>query len=136
MSYHGTNATTNFNSLSANNYYRSMQTITNVPFSAQEVLNPTDAPMKLSTDAYNRGMLSPYQNNQANMGGAKYYSVYTGYGRDPENLYTLRACTGSFDPYHIVPGYNVPAQTRFTNPYTQTFPPNYINMATKQMMPM
>ena len=95
MSYHGTNS--NLNSYTRNYpkvFYKDFGNITNYPSAPQVMLNPEDGPMKATLDAYNRGLLSPEENNPVMLGGANYFSVNTGYGRDPENLYTVRSCSG------------------------------------------
>ena len=95
MSYHGTN--TNYNSYTRDypkTFYRNMATVTADPSAPQIILNPNDQPMKATLDAYSQGYLSPQENNPVMLSGANYYSINTGYGRNPKNLYTTRSCSG------------------------------------------
>lgn len=75
-------------------HYRSLGTMTAAPNAPMKVLNPNDGPMRTFLNGYAQGLLNPNQ-NLACLLGQQYYTIGTGYGQDPVNLYTTRCCSGN-----------------------------------------
>ena len=95
MSYHGSNSDyDSYNRHFAMPRYRLFSKITNKPEAPQVVLNPNDPPMKKFLDSYNQGYLN-INSTDPLVAGNSYYTINTGYGKDPVNPYAVRPCAGA-----------------------------------------
>ena len=76
------------------NFYTSMAGSTTSPNAPQMVLNPYDPPTKAFYQAFNSGLLNPYQNSPEIL-PRSYYTINTAYGPPPVHSQIKRTCTGN-----------------------------------------
>jgi hypothetical protein len=75
------------------NFYTTMVGSTTSPNAPQMVLNPYDVPTKAFYQAFNAGLLNPYQNSPQIL-PRPYYTISTAYGPAPVNTQIQRGCSG------------------------------------------
>jgi hypothetical protein len=75
------------------NFYTSMAGSTTSPNSPMMVLNPYDPPTKAFYQAFNSGLLNPYQNAPVIL-PRPYYTISTAYGPPPVQTQIQRSCSG------------------------------------------
>lgn len=83
----------NYSLQSGNPYFASLKTSTPQPNSPMLVLNASDPVMKKSLEAFAKGQLNPSQMDK-NIMGRNYFTISTGYGEEPDQLYSYRPCSG------------------------------------------
>ena len=76
------------------NFYTSLNGSTSNPNAPQMVLNPYDPPTKAFYQAFNAGLLNPYQNSPMIL-TRPYYTINTAYGPSPVQPQIQRMCTGA-----------------------------------------
>jgi hypothetical protein len=86
-------SSTNYSLPSGNPYFASLATSTPQPNSPMMVLNANDPVMKRSLASFASGHLNPSQIDK-NVMGRNYFTISTGYGEEPEQLYAYRPCIG------------------------------------------
>lgn len=86
-------STNNYSLTSGNPYFASLATSTPQANSPMLVLNANDPVMKRSLSAFAAGHLNPGQMDK-NMMGRNYFTISSGYGEEPEQIYAYRPCTG------------------------------------------
>jgi hypothetical protein len=83
----------NYSLPSGNPYFASLDTSTPQPSAPMLVLNANDPVMKRSLASFAAGHLNPGQMDK-NMMGRNYFTISSGYGEEPEQIYAYRPCTG------------------------------------------
>ena len=94
MSNHGTNPNNiSFIADFSRTFYKTLATSSRAPTAPIIVLNPNDPSQSIHQQGYESGLLNANQNLPC-LAGSKFYTIGTGYGSDPNVLYTTRKCDG------------------------------------------